>query len=78
MIPSEIVDSSLPDQIEYETNRADLWRIFCEVIRSRNDHVERLQVACDILGAMLDSPALPSDVLLEIMLAVAAGPRGQA
>ncbi|HMB83196.1 MAG TPA: hypothetical protein VKI40_04010 [Terriglobales bacterium] len=69
----ELYDSAQPvaDESEYEKERAELWRQFCNAVRARADHAERLQLALDILGAVLDEPRLPADVLLGVLLSVA-------
>ena len=78
MIPSEIVDSSLPDQLQFERERANLWRVFCDTLRAVPDHAQRLQLALDLLQAILDEPRLKAEILLSLLESVSAGPRGEA
>jgi hypothetical protein len=69
----EIFDSAhpVPDESEYQKQRSLLWRMFCDSVRAQPDHAERLRLALDILGAILDSPEIPVDVLLAVLQSVA-------
>jgi hypothetical protein len=78
VIPSEIVDTSLPDQLQYERERANLWRVFCDTLRAVPDHAQRLQLALDLLQAILDEPQLKAEILLSLVESVSDRPRAEA
>jgi hypothetical protein len=42
--PNELTDSAepTPDQAEFEKQRGLLWKTFCDSVRARADHAERL------------------------------------
>jgi hypothetical protein len=78
VLPSEIVDSSIPDQNTYEKQRAELWRAFCSAVLAVPDHAQRLQLALDLLQAILDEPQLKAEILLSLLESVSDRPRAEA
>jgi len=65
----ELYDSNelVQDESAFEKRRNMLWRVFCEELVSKNSQLDRMWWGIHILGALLDDPRVPVDVMLEAL-----------